>query len=163
MGTPSRDMLATLRSVLEIESVAAEADDLGPALDETGRARRPMVVVDADSDRSQLNRAVANLRGAGSIVVAVTRTSTPLAPLVEIADVSLARAPVVPDDGVTVATPDPLAALARLQAQVDANPRAALTLAWMLREVGRVLDVAGRIGVPAVAGSARAGPADRRR
>jgi len=134
MGTPSRDMLATLRSVLEIESVAAEADDLGPLLDEAGRPRRPVVVVDADSDRAQLERAVANLRGSGSIVVTVTRTSTPLPPLVEIADVSLARAPVEAEDGRTVAVPDPLAALAWLQAQVDANPRAALTLAWMLRE-----------------------------
>jgi len=127
-------MLATLRSVLEIESVAAEADDLGPALDEAGRPRRPMVVVDADSDPAQLDRAIANLRGTGSIVVAMTRTSRPLHPLVEIADVSLARAPMAPDDGVTVAVPDPPAAVAQLQAQVEANPRAALALAWMLRE-----------------------------
>lgn len=120
--------------MLEIESVAAAADDLGPALDEAGRARRPMVVVDADSDRSRLDRALANLRGTRSILVAVTRTASPLGPLVEVADVSLARAPVESDDGMTVAVADPLAAVAQLHAQVEANPNAALALAWLLRD-----------------------------
>jgi hypothetical protein len=66
-------------------------------------------------------------------VVAVTRGSDPCAPLAEVADLSIAQGDRGSPDRRTVWVPDPLSAVAELEAKVAATPLAALTLTWLLR------------------------------
>lgn len=118
---------------------AQDVDELGLDLDPAGRPRRALVIVDTDTGQSQLERAVVNLRASRAIVVAVTRSSRPLAPIADIADISVARGASAGGDRGTVWVDDPIEAADRLGRNVKANPVAALTLAWLLR---------GSVGLP---------------
>ena len=84
---------ATLRTVLSLAFVAqAPPEELGPRPDAAGRPERPLVVIDADSAAelpvADRRRALAALRGAGTITVALTRrgpVATDLAGAVDLA------------------------------------------------------------------------------
>jgi hypothetical protein len=127
--------------VLDLATIAArDAGELTAGLDAGGRPGRAVVFVDTDTDRSKLEDAVLRLRAARAIIVAVTRSAAPLMPIVNIADISIARGSLagVDSDSRTVWVNDPLDAAATLRQRVEANPVAALTLTWLLRGGGEL-------------------------
>ena len=121
--------------MLSLASVAqAPPDELGPRPGADGTPGRPLLLIDAEADpsSSERRRALAAVRAAGAITVAVARRA-PIAPDVAAA-VDLAISP-HPDAGTHpgVVAADPAAAARELEACAAEQPVAALTLAWLLR------------------------------
>jgi enoyl-CoA hydratase/carnithine racemase len=135
----SHNCSTTLRFVLPLALVAQAApDELGPDLDPSGVPRRPLLIIDADAacTDAEAERAVANLRGAGAVTVAVGTRVDPAPPLAEVVDLAIARGRQrLPREVVRMA--DPEAALAHLAARVAASPVASLSLGWLLRSSAR--------------------------
>jgi Enoyl-CoA hydratase/isomerase len=125
--------------VLSLALVAQAApDDLGPDLDSSGAPQRPLLIIDADADVTDAmdERAVANLRCAASITVAISSSDRMAEPLASVADLAIVRGEPGPSREL-VQVADPRAALAQLQAGVAASPVASLSLAWLLRSTAQ--------------------------
>jgi hypothetical protein len=113
--------------------------DLGPdlALDAAGSPHGTLLGFDADScaglSGAALDRLARRLRGFRAIKVAVGCRAPVPPQLAAASDLVLARDA---GDRHTVVAADPVAELAAIEDAVAASPRAALTLAWLLRADG---------------------------
>jgi hypothetical protein len=113
----------------------AGRDELGCDLGPAGDPQRPLLVIDTDVAATglEVDRAVARLRTAGAITVAVTRGSVPLASVARAADIAIAQGGTQSGAGEVVWVEDPLAAAGELRTGVEASPVASVTLSWLLR------------------------------
>jgi enoyl-CoA hydratase/carnithine racemase len=143
-----------VRTVNEIaDSSVVTGIDL--ELDETGRPRRPVVVVDAASwaelSPQRLDRAIGVLRRCDPVVILLADAPALPAALSRAADVVLASDASASPDAVVVS--DVRGEADRLVGRITGASSAALALTWLLR-AGRRMDVAGALAAESAAYSA---------
>jgi enoyl-CoA hydratase/carnithine racemase len=117
--------------VLRLADVLADREVLRLELDPSGRPVAPALLLDASGPvpEMELDRLARLLRTATRVVVLAAPAARRIAAA---ADVVLAAPGSLLPNAVLVA--DPLAAAVALDEQIDASPRAAVALAWLLRQ-----------------------------